>query len=224
MVHRYKPLVALPKTEAAWLKERLHGIGASEASAIIGCSPYMSNIDLWRIKTGRKQAEDISDCDAIKYGHAAEKSLRELFALDYADTYKTLYGGSYDMARNIDYPFLFATLDGRLVEHQTGRNGVLEVKTTEILRSMQREKWSDAVPQNYYVQVLHQMLCTGFDFAVLTAQLKRVYGQEVRCDTRRYFFERADRKDDLTWLLEQELKFWEAVQADKEPPLILPAL
>lgn len=33
-------------TEAEWLKARLNGIGASEASAIVGCNPYMSNTDL----------------------------------------------------------------------------------------------------------------------------------------------------------------------------------
>ena len=32
-----------PKTESEWLEWRLGGIGASEASAVVGRNPYMSN-------------------------------------------------------------------------------------------------------------------------------------------------------------------------------------
>jgi len=106
-------------TEAEWLKARLDGIGASEASAIVGQNPYMSNVDLWMIKTGRKKAPDISSNAHVEYGHAAEGPIRELFALDYPE-YEVTYGGAFDMVRNEKYPWLFATLDGRLIERETG--------------------------------------------------------------------------------------------------------
>ena len=90
-------------TEAEWHAARLKGIGASEASAIVGCNPYMSNVDLWRIKTGRKKAPDISSNAHVAYGHAAEGPIRELFALDYPE-YEVSYGGAFDMVRNPDQP------------------------------------------------------------------------------------------------------------------------
>ena len=208
--------------DAQWHRERAKGIGASEASAIIGRNPYMSNQELWRIKTGRKKAADISSNAHVQYGHAAEGPLRELFALDYPQ-YEVEYRGNYDLVRNEKYPFILATLDGRLIEKDTGRLGVYEGKTTEILKSMQKEKWIDAIPDNYYVQVLHQLIATGFDFSVLNAQLKRVFGWEVKTETRRYFIDRAEVKDDIEYLLEQEINFWENyVMKDIEPPLILP--
>ena len=207
-----------------WLKARLHGIGASEASAVIGCNPYMSNVDLWRLKTGRKQAQDISSNAHVQYGHDAEGPLRELFALDYPQ-FEVSYGGAYDMVHNPKHPYIFATLDGRLKEKATGRLGVYEGKTTEILRSMQKEKWKDRIPDNYYVQVIHQMIATGWDFAVLNAQMKRVFDGDVRTETRRYFIERADVQNDIDYLLAEEVKFWtEYVQKDREPPLILPEI
>ena len=207
-----------------WLKARLHGIGASEASAVIGCNPYMSNVDLWRLKTGRKQAQDISSNAHVQYGHDAEGPLRELFALDYPQ-YVVSYGGAYDMVHNPEHPFIFATLDGRLKEKATGRLGVYEGKTTEILRSMQKEKWKDRIPDNYYVQVIHQLIATGWDFAILNAQMKRVFDGDVRTETRRYFIERAEVQDDIDYLLAEEVKFWtEYVQKDREPPLILPEI
>lgn len=207
-----------------WLKARLQGIGASEASAIIGCNPYMSNVDLWRLKTGRKQAQDISSNAHVQYGHDAEGPLRELFALDYPQ-FEVSYGGAYDMVHHPKHPFIFATLDGRLKEKATGRLGVYEGKTTEILRSMQKEKWKDRIPDNYYVQVIHQLIATGWDFAVLNAQMKRVFDGDVRTETRRYFIERAEVQNDIDYLLAEEIKFWtEYVQKDREPPLILPEI
>ena len=207
-----------------WLQARLKGIGASEASAIIGCNPYMSNVDLWRLKTGRKQAQDISSNAHVQYGHDAEGPLRELFALDYPQ-FEVSYGGAFDMVHNPEHPYIFATLDGRLKEKATGRLGVYEGKTTEILRSMQKEKWKDRIPDNYYVQVIHQLIATGWEFAVLNAQMKRVFDGDVRTETRRYFIDRAEVQDDIDYLLAEEVKFWtEYVQKDREPPLILPEI
>lgn len=210
--------------EAEWHKARSKGIGASEASAIIGCNPYMSNQDLWKIKTGRKTAPDISSNAHVAYGHAAEGPIRELFALDYPE-YEVTYGGAFDMVRNPQYPWLFATLDGRLLERETGRRGVYEGKTTEILRSIAKEKWRDGVPQNYYVQNLHQLLATGWDFVVLHAQLKRVWEGEIKSTRQTYRIERDEVQADLDFLLEKEIEFWEKyVQRDIMPPLILPEI
>ena len=210
--------------EAEWLKERLKGIGASEASAVIGCNPYMNNTDLWRLKTGRKEAQDISSNAHVAYGHAAEAHIRELFALDYPE-YEVTYGGAFDMVKNPKYPWLFATLDGRLIERATGRKGILEIKTTEILRSMAKEKWRDAVPDNYYVQLLHQLLATEWDFAVLHAQLKRVWDGNITATRQTYKIERAEVESDLEYLLSEEVNFWENhVLTDIEPPMKLPEI
>lgn len=216
---------AQPKTEAEWLQARLSGIGASESSAIVGMNPYMSNVDLWKIKTGRKQAEDISNKACVQYGHAAEAPIRELFALDFADVFDVSYGGAFDMVHHPQYPWLFATLDGRLMEKSTGRRGVLEIKTTEILRSMQREKWRDGVPQNYYCQLLWQLLATGFDFAVLHAQLKYNYGDSrlgIRSERRTYLVERTEVAADLDYMETEGIKFWGYVERDECPGLLLP--
>ena len=212
------------KTHAEWLQAQLKGIGASEASAIVGQNPYMSNVDLWRIKVGRRQAADISNKTRVANGQAPERPQRQQCALDTADTYSVAYGGEFDMIHNPEFPWLFATLDGRLVELSTGLPGILEIKTTEILRSMQREKWRDKIPDNYYIQILHQLLATGWDFTVLHAQLKRVWDGEIRTERRSYRINREDVQDDLDYLLEQEIAFWQMVQEGREPPLLLPEI
>lgn len=206
-----------PQSREQWLKLRLNGIGASEASAVIGQNPYMSNIDLWEYKTCRREHEDISDKPYVRYGTLAEEHLRALFTLDFENVYDVGYD-DFDMYQNNDYPFIFATLDGRLIEKSTGRLGILEIKTTEILRSMQREKWINAIPQNYYIQVIHQFAATGWDFAILKAQLKYDYGGDIRLETKHYKIERSEVKDDIDYLIAEEIKFWEYVKRGTPPP------
>lgn len=207
------------KNREEWLEFRKKGIGASEASSILGLNPYKSNVQLWKEKTGRAEPEDISDKPCVAYGVSAEPLLRALFALDYPE-YDVLYGGEFDVVVHPNYPKLFCTLDGRLIEKSSGKPGVYEGKTTQVYRESQMEKWTGKVPDYYYCQLLHQLLVTGFDYAVLNGQIKRDLGnKDVRCETRRYFIERKDVQADIDHLFQEELKFLEYVEKDIEPPL-----
>lgn len=203
-----------------WLNHR-SGIGGSDASAVLGLNSYKSNTVLWEEKKGLRVSEDISDKPYVKYGNDAESLLRDLFVLDFPE-YKVEYYEN-NMITNNKYPFLHASLDGELVDPE-GRRGILEIKTTNILQSMQREKWDNQIPDNYYIQVLHYLLVTEYDFAVLKAQLKTEYGSEVCLETRHYFIERSDIEGDITYLFRAEQKFWNQLTSNQKPHLILPEI
>lgn len=203
-----------------WLRSRTR-IGGSDAAAVIGLNPYKSNVDLWREKTGQVTPEDISNLPYVKYGTDAEKCLRDLFSLDFPE-YEVLYYEN-NMFLNSKYPFAHASLDGWLMD-QDGRKGVLEIKTTNILQSMQKEKWKGQIPDNYYIQVLHNMLVTEFDFAVLKAQLKYDYSGDIVLHTRHYFIDRSEVEEDITFLAQKEKEFWKNVTERREPSLILPEI
>lgn len=203
-----------------WLKNRTR-IGGSDASAILGMNPYMNNVDLWEIKTGLKTQKDISEEPYVKYGTKAEKYLRELFKLDFPE-YEVKYYEN-NMWTNDKYPFSHASLDGWLID-QDGRKGIWECKTTNILQSQQKEKWNQRIPDNYYIQVLHYLMVTGFDFAVLKAQLKSEFAGNVYLQTKHYHIERSDVEEDIKYLAEAESKFWNQVQSKTRPPLILPPI
>lgn len=209
------------KDHAAWLKARTYGIGGSDASAILGMNPYKTNIDLFEEKTGRRIPEDISDKPYVKYGTEAEPLIRALFSLDYPD-YQVEYHENR-ILRSIRYPFLQASLDGELADPD-GRRGILEIKTTNILQSMQREKWKDRIPDNYYIQVLHYLLVTEYQFVILRAHLISEWGNDKRTTVRHYFIEREEVREDLDMLLKEEIKFWQYVESGRKPPLILPEL
>ena len=207
--------------EAAWLKGRMNGIGGSDASAVIGRNPYKSNTELFEEKTGVRVPEDISNKECVIYGKHAEAPIRELFKLDYPE-YKVEHH-EFRILQSIQYPFMQASLDGELTD-QNGRRGILEIKTTNIQQSMQREKWKNRIPDNYYIQVLHYLLVTDYEFVVLCAHLRTNWGGERRTTVEHYFIERAEVQDDLDMLLREEKKFWEGVESGRNPPRILPEI
>lgn len=208
------------KDHEEWLKNRKR-IGGSDAAAVLGLNPYMSNLELWQVKTGLYAPDDISDKPYVIYGTNAEEHLRQLFKLDFPE-YEMHYT-SNNMWLNDKYPFAHASLDGWLTD-KDGRMGVWECKTTNILQSMQKEKWNHHIPDNYYIQILHYMMVTEFDFAVLKAQLKYDYAGDIFLQTRHYKIERSEVLEDLEVLEEAERKFWEKVQKGVKPALILPSI
>ena len=191
------------------------------SAAGVGLNPYMSNTDLWSIKTGRREAEDISDKPYVRYGHDAEPLLRELFKLDFPD-YKVGYVDN-NLFLNSRYPWAHASLDGWLQDPE-GRTGILEIKTTEILQSMQKEKWKDRIPDNYYLQVLHYMMVMEADFACLKAQLKYDYDGDIYLQIRHYWIERQDVENDIRILSEKEEEFWHHMQNGTRPATLLPEI
>jgi putative phage-type endonuclease len=211
----------MPKTREEWLELRKQGIGASDAATVLGLNPYKTNVELWEEKTGRRISEDIGGKSYVQYGNNAESHLRALFALDFPQ-YEVDYE-EFKFFKNQDYPFIFATLDGWLT---SDRKGVLEIKTTEIMRGGQIQKWKGRIPDNYYIQCLHQLIATGFDFVILKAQIKFNFGDDLlRLETRHYQIERSEVTEDLEYLKSKEIEFWtKNVMQDIRPNLILPAI
>lgn len=207
---------------AEWLEARKGHIGGSDASSIVGMNPYKSNVDLWEEMTGRREPEDISENPFVSYGHAAEEPLRRLFALDFPE-YTVEYVEN-NMFTNDDLPFAHASLDGWMHDRD-GRLGVLEIKTTTVSGAAQAERWRNRIPDNYYIQVLHYMMTVEAEFAILKAQMKRVFDDsEVVLTTKHYMIEADDVREDMEYLKNAERQFYEAVLEDRRPSLVLPPI
>lgn len=208
---------------AEWLELRKQGIGGSDASAIVGENPWKTNTELFDEKTGVIEAPAIHDNAAVQYGIAAEEPLRVLFALDFPQ-YEVIHE-EFVIYRHPEFPFLLGTFDGILIDRETGEKGILEIKTTEVTKSMIYEKWNERVPQNYFVQILHYLLVSGFSFAWLVAQLKSNWQGEIRKTTKHYYFNRADFADDIEFLKQAEIEFWKNhVMKNDRPSTILPKI
>lgn len=203
-----------------WLEHRKKYIGGSDAACVLGLNPWRSNVELWEIKTGRRKQEDISEKSFVKYGHDAEPYLRALFALDFPE-YEVEYVDNNSVL-NDKFPFAAASLDGFLTEKETGRRGVLEIKTANIVRAGQRDEWRNKIPMQYYCQILAYLLVCEFDFAIVKARLRYEIDGDVFAYINHYKIERSDVEDDLKVLEEAERKFYEAIITDTRPALLLP--
>lgn len=208
------------ETRDEWLVGRnQQGIGGSEAAAAVGLSPWQTPLELWKLKIGMEQPKDLSGNAAVEQGNRMEPILRVFYAATHPKY--TVKHCPYDLLYQVERPWLFATLDGELTDEESNLRGILEIKTATPNGRAGWEKWAEGkMPQNYYCQVLHQLLATGFDFVCLFAAL---YSMNGDITLREYEIERADVKDDLAWLLEEENAFWRKVQAGEMPsmPLIL---
>lgn len=212
-------MILKPKDRLEWLATRQNvGIGGSDAGTVLGLNPWCSNVQLWRYKTGQEQPPDISNKPAVIFGKKAEEHIRELFILDYPDWQIDYH--EFWMYCNDAHPWQFATLDGELTDN-TGRRGILEIKTTTIQNKAQWDEWENGIPQRYYAQVLHQLSATGWQFAILRAYIRYYKGGEFRAAVRDYRIERKDVEEDIAYLCEQEQKFIDCVNTGKPPAAII---
>lgn len=211
------------KNKKQWLKNRKM-IGGSDAGAIIGVNPYKTNQQLYREKTGELVVEDISDNPAVKYGVRAEEPIRTLFQLDYPQ-YKVEHD-DFGIYTNSKYPYCHASIDGKLIDRDSGEIGILEIKTTTIRRSSQWDEWTDKIPDMYYVQLLHYLMITDFDFAYLRGYIKYFNKDgKMQATVRDYMLTNDEFvKQDIVYLADKEKEFIKSVKARKEPDLILPTL
>ena len=199
-----------------WLANRIIGIGASESAATVGLSPWMTPLDLWKLKTGASKPKDLSGDEFVARGIRMEPAIRTMFHALHPE-YEIEYH-AYDILHQAERPWLFATLDGELTD-ESGRKGILEIKTSTPSGKAGWAQWSDGkLPSQYYTQVCHQLLATGYDFVILFAALWSMNGDIT---LRQYEIERTEIWDDMAWLLEKETEFWRHVEDGTAPPTIL---
>ena len=196
--------------------QRSYGIGASEVAAAIGISPFMTPLELWKIKTRRKKPKDLSGNSRVDFGKKVEKYIRGIFALEHPEL-KVSYN-EFDILYQTEHPFIRATLDGELEEIDTGRLGILEIKAVECTRKVQWENWDRKVPDYYYAQLLHQLCASGdsYKFSFLTAKIKGISGDS---SLKTYEYEREEMQGGIDWLLDKAERFWWYVENDTMPPL-----
>jgi putative phage-type endonuclease len=217
-----------------WLSIRGLGIGGSDSSCVVGYNPYKTSLDLWKEKLGLVPPNFIDNKFTI-YGKATEEHIRGIFQADYVDKIKVTHTDEVLVRK--DKPYLRASLDGELevlndfefmsywkpyhskdtdenivpdpILLTEGMKGILEIKTTEVISSMHKEKWHNVIPMNYYCQVLHYLYVTGYDFVILRAQLKwKDTNNVMTLETRDYGFLRSTKERDIAYLENEVSNFY----------------
>lgn len=217
--------IKLRHNSPEWLAFRQTGIGASEAAAVLGFSNTTSNVDLWEQKVGLQKPPNLDDLERVQYGIKAEKYLAGLFALQYKDRYKMKIDKTVVYRKD---GFQFASLDGELTDIRSKELGVYEGKTVVIDSSQAWEHWRGQIPQNYYIQNLHQMLVTRRKFVILNAEFRwteRDEDAQVKAESKRYLIVQSPEVlADMKYLDEAEHEFWGYVKRKERPARILPQI
>lgn len=140
--------IDLEQGSPAWHEFRRNGIGASDSAAILGISPWKTELELYSEKISGKQP---AINPAMKRGSEREGEAREWINYHWNQDFKPC------VVQHYVYPWKFASLDGYCEENAL----VLEIKwANAAVHEMAKNK---KVPDYYYAQIQSQLSCTGAD-------------------------------------------------------------
>ena len=185
-------------THDQWLEARRHGIGGSDAGAILGLSKWKSPLDVYLDKIG--SAEATPDSERMYWG----RTMEAIVATEYEKRTGNKVRRNNRILKHKDHDFILANLDREIV----GKNGILEVKT-----SGYSPDWGDLgstdIPEYYLAQVYHYMAVTDAEFADVAVLIN---GNDFRI----YHIPRD--QEIIDHLVNAEVKFWnEYVLAGIQP-------
>lgn len=171
-----------------WLKARQMGIGGSDASAVVGCNPWKSAVQVYIEKKEENPKQE--EAFRMKLGHKLEQTVADLFMEETGLKVKNVNG----ILQNEKYPFAMANIDRAVV----GEKAFLECKTTN---SFAAKEWEcDMVPVHYAMQCLHYMAVTGATHCYIA----------VLIGNQDFKWQKLERDEILiNNLMELEREFWE---------------
>lgn len=182
-----------------FLKQRLLGIGGSDAAVVLGISPFRSRLQLWHEKVSKKIDTESGDALILQIGTALEPII--------ANKYAKTTGRKLEVRpRKVhpEYPFIIGNIDREIVGDERGP-GILEIKT----KGAWIDWHSEEVPPYYMAQVQHYLSVYGYDwasFAVLDLGTRKITHTDV---------ERDDKQ--IANIIEEEKKFWKLVETGVPP-------
>lgn len=139
-----------------WLALRRDGIGASDAPAVLGVSPWSSPMDVYAEKLGLYGAPvDVPENDSMRWGQILEPLVLD----EYRQATGRWVKREGRLLRSRARAWQQTTLDAR--QRRTGDSspGLLEIKTTKF-------EW-DGIPDDVYAQLQHQFAVSGFRWGSL---------------------------------------------------------
>jgi len=142
------------------IESRKLTIGGSDIGAIIGENNYKTAYDVWEEKVEGKNI-DLSKNKSVVIGNLLESELLEKYSRDYNKKYCKC-----GTINHKEYNFLSANLDGVSVSENLNVENIIEIKTASCFN---KDEWGESgsqiVPKQYYAQIAHYMLVTGYDKA-----------------------------------------------------------
>lgn len=189
------------RDQTHWHELRSQHIGASDVAALFDMSPFTTLWQLWMEKSGKLPPEDLSDNKSVQAGTFLESGIANWAAHRWDMKIEKVV----DYYTADDCPGMGASLD-----FQTDGGHPVEIKW-----SAHGDGWEyegdtiTCAPDNYVLQVLHQMACTDAEYGWLIAL--------IRNEPRRM---KVPRSEEIISKIKSHVeKFWDSVRAGEEPPV-----
>lgn len=184
-----------------WLEWRSKGISATDIPIIMGLSPYKTPYRLWLEKTGRANADDLSNNPNVQRGNRLEPLARSYWEDKDSEILLPICA-QYDPA-----PMLRASLDGLSME---GKPYELKAPHESTFSEIE-EKGTDADAYKLYeLQVKTQCVVVGSDSGKLCFYME---------DERTMEFEIELQPEDLDNIVTAAIEFWNLIETDTPPAL-----
>lgn len=120
-------------TNERWLECRMHGpkgdipftVGGSDVAAIFGVSPWITPLELWKIKKGQMKPAEKGNALQLEMGHLLEP----IAAHFYAKKTGNIVIDDTNLYQHADFKYALANFDRRFVRASDGEKGILECKS-----------------------------------------------------------------------------------------------
>lgn len=181
--------------------DRKNYIGSSDIAAVMGMSRWNTPLQVWSVKTGKIEPDDLSENEAVEWG----TKLEELVAKKFQEVTGMKVRRSPKRYTHKDHKMFRAQVD-RLVE---GTDELLECKTSNAWKAKEWE--GEEIPQEYILQVMWQLGITGRKVGHIAVLIG---GQSFKYKKITFDQGLFDKQ------IQMAFDFWQMVQ-DKTPPMAL---
>lgn len=182
---------------------RIGYIGGSDAPVILGLNKWKSRTQLYLEKRGEVEPDDLSDNQAVQWGHILEPVIANQYAKRTA--HRVLK--EHRLLTHSRFPFIGAHIDAITELTVYGAKRILECKSTQHADGW-GEPGTDQIPDMHYAQVQHYL---GVVNALICDVAVLIRGSDFR------IYHVARNEDFIDALFSHEISFWECVQNGTPP-------
>ena len=190
-------------------EDRRHFLGGSDAGVILGCNPYQSPYELWRVKVGIDQPFEGNTATA--WGHYFE----DLVAQVASDRLDVQFRRANKRFVHPEHDFLVAHIDRMsrqadlLLECKTTTSRAARSYGQDGLVITNEESCVGVIPKSHYWQIQQYLLLTGLGSAYLAVAI--LDDRDIR------MYRVWPNLDDQERLVKASKAFWQCVQTTTPP-------
>lgn len=178
--------------------------GASEVAAAVDLSPYMTQLERYRLDSGGEQIISPEMAERFLWGHLQQPTILTRYAVESGRTLNDF--GDWTILQHADFPAWFVTLDSGVLEC-AGRDGpgVVEAKN---VGTYMGDRWDGGIPIEVQAQIQVQMAVSGCRWGSAAALI----------GGNRFRWADVERNDEvIAWLHAETVEHWVRVRTG-EPP------